>query len=328
LFMRGLRAFRAGDFERALNLFQKVRSLEPCVPAVHHNIATAYMKLGDFRRAEKHLLEALKLDSKYTYALISLANLRLELGRLNEAWNFLCSAAEIYKECGLPSNREETDYLLKTLFNLTSKGEIPKENSETVEELLNLLIQELPAKDAQPLMLLKIAVGFGREIERWREQDLKRRLKMKSTPINPDSQLDEVLSRYSKYALVGMGKILQLKGSLEAMKKSELTEKISAHLRDSKFLGDLVEKLKHMEKAALTDLLLKGGAMPWNEFAEKYGNDIEESIYWNWHPPKTLMGRLKAMGLIAEGSFDGKEWIIMPKELKPLITTIQKQKHK
>ncbi|MEM3490350.1 MAG: tetratricopeptide repeat protein [Nitrososphaerota archaeon] len=323
--MKGLKAYRKGDFERALNFFQKVRSLEPDVPAVHHNIATAYMKLRDFKRAEKHLLEALNLDSKYTFALISLANLRLELGRLNEAWNFFSSAAEICLEDGLPSNPEEKDYLLRTLFNLTSKGEIPRENRETVEELLNLLIEELPAREAQPLMLLKIAVGFEREVEKWRERDLKRRLKMKSTPINPDSSLEELLSRYNKYALVGMGKRLQLKGSLEALKKSELAERISKRLRDSKFLEDLLEELKPIEKDALTDLMFKGGAMPWEEFAEKYGNDIEESIYWNWHPPETLMGRLKATGLIAEGSLNGKEWIIIPKELKPLITTIQKR---
>lgn len=51
---------------------------------------------------------------------------------------------------------------------------------------------------------------------------------MKSTPINPDSPLEEVLSRYSKYALVGMGKILQLKGSLEALKNLSWLKR-SAH---------------------------------------------------------------------------------------------------
>lgn len=76
LFMKGLKAFRREDFEKALNFFQKVQSLELDVPAVHHNIATAYMKLRDFRRAEKHLLEALNLDSKYTFAFFKILDFK------------------------------------------------------------------------------------------------------------------------------------------------------------------------------------------------------------------------------------------------------------
>jgi len=50
------------------------------------------------------------------------------------------------------------------------------------------------------------------------------------------------------------------------------------------------------ERLALLGLMLKGGFMPWDEFSEKYGDDLEESPYWEWHPPETVMGRLKANG--------------------------------
>lgn len=71
--------------------------------------------------------------------------------------------------------------------------------------------------------------------------------------------------------------------------------------------------------------MLKGGVMLWDEFAEKYGSDLEESIYWNLHPPKTLMGRLRVRGLIVEGSFDGENWVLILWELRSLLLAIQRQ---
>ncbi len=324
LFRKGLKALKRGDFTGALGLFQGARSLDPDVPAVYHNIAVAYMKLGDFGKAEKHLLEALRLDSRYEFALISLANLRFLEGRLEEAWEFLSSAAEIYLEDGLPSNLDEFSYFLRTFADLSEEGGVPEGIREAVEDLSEVLASEFPAGSPQEL-LMKLARGLEEDVGRWREQEMRRRLRMRSAPINPDATLEEVLSRYNKYALVGMGKILQLKGPLEALKKAELAGKICAHLRDLKFLGGLLGGLKPEERVALLDLMLKGGVMPWDEFAEKHGSDLEESIYWNWHPPETLMGRLKARGLIAEGSFDGKDWILLLRELRPLLLAIQRQ---
>ena len=122
LFRKGFRALKRGNFTGALELFQRARSLDLNVPAVYHNIAVAYMKLGDFNEAERHLLEALRLDSSYTFALISLANLRYLKGRIDEAWEFLSSAAEIYLEDGLLSNTKEVSYFLKTFADLSKEA--------------------------------------------------------------------------------------------------------------------------------------------------------------------------------------------------------------
>jgi len=37
------------------------------------------------------------------------------------------------------------------------------------------------------------------------------------------------------------------------------------------------------------------------------------------------MGRLRARGLIVEGAFNGMEWMLIPKKLKPLLAATQRQ---
>jgi len=54
------------------------------------------------------------------------------------------------------------------------------------------------------------------------------------------------------------------------------------------------------ERAALGEVLAAGGHLPWDDFAARYDDDLDESPYWEWHQPQTLMGRLRARGLLIE----------------------------
>jgi hypothetical protein len=75
----------------------------------------------------------------------------------------------------------------------------------------------------------------------------------------------------------------------------------------------------------LLELLLKGGVMPWEEFTGKHGDDMLESTYWGWHPPKTVGGRLKARGLLMEGSYHGESWIQIPRDLRSMLVEVQRR---
>lgn len=182
-----------------------------------------------------------------------------------------------------------------------------------------------PEELRKSLELEELVRGFRGWVEDMRKDNLKRRVKMRSTPISPDAALNEILARYNKNALVGMGKLLNLPSPVTGLKKGELVEKISSHLRSLNFLKQVVDRLEHNERLALLDLMFKGSLMPWEEFVEKHGGDLEESPYWNWHPPKTVIGRLKARGLIAEGSYEGRDLILIPCELRPLLQAVQKE---
>jgi hypothetical protein len=56
--------------------------------------------------------------------------------------------------------------------------------------------------------------------------------------------------------------------------------------------------------------------MAWKEFDAAYGNDLEESPYWNWHVPETTMGRLRERGLLVEVTVDGELRVAIPAELR------------
>ena len=243
---------------------------------------------------------------RYRYALILADELYLkiffELKELHEQ-----HSGEIRSSIGLALDRMDCPHLRMLLqaMNLANKGIL-------TEEYLDIMFLE------------ELRKGVASLTEEMKERTIKRRVKMKSKPISPDMPLNEVLTRYNKDALEGIAKILEIPDAVTGLRKRELIMKICITLCDPKFLEGTVEKLSQKEWFALLDLLLKDGRMLWDEFSEKYGDDLEESVYWNWHPPETVMGRLKARGLIAEGAFNGKEWILIPRDLKLLLQTLQK----
>jgi hypothetical protein len=76
------------------------------------------------------------------------------------------------------------------------------------------------------------------------------------------------------------------------------------------------------DRAARCQVLEQGGTMVWQEFADRYGSDPEESPYWNWHIPETVMGRLRLRGLLAEATVDGVLTLCVPLELSPQMSRI------
>ncbi|HUV88698.1 MAG TPA: hypothetical protein VMY80_03520, partial [Anaerolineae bacterium] len=57
---------------------------------------------------------------------------------------------------------------------------------------------------------------------------------------------------------------------------------------------------------------------PWQDFEARYGSDLEESPYWEWHAPETTMGRLRGRGLLAETTVDGELRVVVPVELREI----------
>ena len=87
----------------------------------------------------------------------------------------------------------------------------------------------------------------------------------------------------------------------------------------------MVRKLGDAEEAALRQVLARGGSMPWHEFDAAYGNDLDQSHYWQWHEPTTVMGRLRRRGLLVEATVDGELLVAVPRELRPILHGIRKR---
>ena len=49
------------------------------------------------------------------------------------------------------------------------------------------------------------------------------------------------------------------------------------------------------------------------EFIENFGDDMDESPYWQYHDPESVPGRLKQAGLLFAGKLDEQEGAGAPK---------------
>jgi hypothetical protein len=127
------------------------------------------------------------------------------------------------------------------------------------------------------------------------------------------------LPLYSKEVLTGMARVIVSDGGWSSLRKAELIELMIANLVDPLCVKRLVEDLHDEERAALGRVMQEGGAMSWQEFDGEYGNDLEESRYWNWHTPETIMGRLRLHGLVAEATVDGELMLVVPVDLREAI---------
>jgi hypothetical protein len=59
--------------------------------------------------------------------------------------------------------------------------------------------------------------------------------------------------------------------------------------------------------------------MPWPDFDAAYDNDLDESPYWNWHEPESVMGNLRVRGLLVEATVDGEMIVTIPVGLRQLL---------
>lgn len=110
-----------------------------------------------------------------------------------------------------------------------------------------------------------------------------------------------------------------------SLRKAELVDEIIDALTKSENLKRIIKGLGVEERGALQIVLEHGGSMPWGAFDARYGNDLEESRYWNWHTPETTMGQLRFHGLLVEATVDDELYVVVPTDLRDDLRQILNQ---
>lgn len=88
-------------------------------------------------------------------------------------------------------------------------------------------------------------------------------------------------------------------------KKQEKVARLAGRILDADIFKGIVSDLDAEERSALRWVLDSSGFRPWGEFMQRFGDDMDESPYWQWHEPVSLPGRLKRTGLLHVGTLDG-----------------------
>jgi len=169
-----------------------------------------------------------------------------------------------------------------------------------------------------------LQANFADYSERSAKRGRAKRLKMQTVLTTRSPSLDETLSPYTKDELTLMARIIVTSGGWSTLPKAELRARIVESLQDPDNLERLVTDLDDDERRALGDVLTGGGALAWRTFDERYGNDLDESPHSQSRTPESVMGRLRMGGLLAEATIDGELLVVIPVELRPLLTTALK----
>lgn len=199
---------------------------------------------------------------------------------------------------------------------------VQQEEYDAARRALQAVLRVLPDYELARELLdrLETIILLRRGFESFWEGQLQRyraaRAQLQAKLSTSEPILTEALPLYTKNALTGMGYMAIRGGGWSALRKTELIELIIAELNAPVNLERVVGELGEDERTALRQVLAQGSAMPWQDFEAAYGNDLEESTYWQWHVPKTVMGRLRVRGLLAEATVDGELLVAVPSELR------------
>jgi hypothetical protein len=157
----------------------------------------------------------------------------------------------------------------------------------------------------------------------WREQADTYRRRRQRARLPADPTLEDCFGLLTKGDMTGIRQVFNLQG-ISALKKAELRRYLVNAFTDADFLRTVVYDLNDAERAALRDLLDHGGVMDWQAFADRHGDDLDESPYLEFHASrmKTVMGRLRARGLLFEGTADDRLILAIPREVRSLLQQI------
>jgi Flp pilus assembly protein TadD len=307
---------RKGDYDLAERLLQKAVELDPGVKQAYNNLGAIHARRGEHDRAKEMFQKALELDPLYPIPRCNLAVYLLQDDDLEGAEAMLEPLAD-----APPHQAQDVAFYSYTRARVLFLKKDYDATRWALRAALKASPGYQPAKDLLEHLdrVVPLLKGFDGLIQKQRERDQARRARLQARLTTPEPTLSEALSIYAKDALTGMARAALPHSGWTAWRKAELLQEIVQALCDPDGLKGIVGQLSDDERAALRQVLKEGGTMAWEDFDARYGNDLEESPYWNWHVPRTTMGRLRLRGLLAEATVNRKRLVTIPSELRPLL---------
>ena len=313
------KAQKAKDPAEAISLLQKAVEKEPTSPIAVFNLGVVLIQNGREKEGEALLYHSVELDPNYTYGHASIALLAADKSCEKEALDHL----EIVTQADVIA--PDTAVVANMAWVLLA---IQKHDLKTARQRFELASQLVPE---HPLLehyekVLKSAedfdIDFGFILDYQRKSARRTHQRLLKTPLSGDMVLRNCLEINTKEMLVGCAQFLWISPS---GKKGELASRLAEFLSDLRNLQRVLEEnLMETEREALQWILEMEGVRPWREFVQKYGDDMDESVYWKYHEPKSIPGRLRMSGLFYSGQLDGRSVAFIPADVRSLLRELLK----
>ncbi len=305
-------ALQRGDLEEARKECLAALELDPQSAVAHHNLAVTLQHMDETEEAVEHLKRALEIRPDYLFARCSLAHFYIDRGDLEKADELLTPIAERRR-----FHPAEWTYYHRTMARLR----LAQEDFESAQHHAQLVLEVIPDDEAAQRMLDTARLrGFfsGPFWEKFLRRQREREEKKRHRPTRPDATLAECLDRITKDGLIGTARAMPTPRKYN-VRKSVLIQDLVEYITNPEALREIVKGLSDAERQALQDVLEAGGTMAWEDFTRRYGDDLDESPFWNYHEPETVMGRLRMLGLLSEGTVGDHLIVLVPYELRGLL---------
>ncbi len=307
--------------ERAMSLLEDDRMDEaeavlreaiaefPDQPFLYRSMAILYEMRGNPEEARRYYHKALEVDPNYLMAHIKLALDALQRGDIEAGRHHLAAVsqheeftpAELigYLQASSTLALMEEDFSMALFYVENALPWVPEFQQPVLENLIRLI--QIRAHES----VTRLKKAMQRADRQRRE------------PIRADASLEECLQRLNKENLKAICRGI---GVSPVGRKDELVLRLVRVLTLPDWLKRTVESFSDEERRALRDVLDAGGVLPWDEFTSRYGHDLDENPFWGDHPPENLMGRLRFFGLISDGTLEGQRVVLMPVEMRNLLS--------
>lgn len=305
--------------EQAEKLFKQVLEMEPKAKEAYNNLAVIYARRDDHEQAKEMYYAAIDINPTYVFPRTNLALYLLDEDDIEGAEAMLAPLAEATHF--QPQEMAVFNYVQARVL-------VYREEYEAARTSLEIALEIWPDYEAAQDLLehletvTPLMIGWKSFMERRHQQDMARRTKLQSKLTTSKPSLTEALSLYSKEVLTGMGRVVIRGGGWSALRKAELLERIIQELSSEDNLSRLIGELTVVERKALQEVLENNGTMVWDAFESSYDNDLEESPYWQYHTPETVMGRLRLRGLLVEATVDKQLLIVVPLDIRQAVSKI------
>jgi tetratricopeptide (TPR) repeat protein len=311
----GLEALQQGDLDQAEELLRHMLALEPRAKDAYNNLGTIYARRGEMERAQEMFRAALEIDPLYVFPRCNLVPFLLDEDDVEGAREMLKPLDKLTRFHPL----EMASFFCAQARISMHQGEL-EEARTALEQALELWPDHAQAEGLlERLDAAKTGEYFDSWFERQHRRDQAWRVRLQARLTTPNPTLAETLPLLTKEALTGTAWEVLPWGGWSALRKAELIERLIGGLTDPANVARMVQELDDEQQAALRKVLDHGGHMPWQGFDAAYGNDLDESRYWQWHEPRTTMGCLRRSGLLAEATVDGELIVAVPVELRQTL---------
>lgn len=320
LLNQGVAAMQEGRADEAERLLRRAITLDPSAQEGYNNLGSLYSQRGDHEAARAMYRQAIEVAPAYAYPRLNLA-----LYLLKE--NDVAGAKALLEPLAGAAHFQPREFAF--YLYLQARIAIEEEQFEAAQRALDSSLALDPdfqlAVDLSEWLKRRAAItqlqsGLQSFMEHQQERNQATRARQQAKLISLAPALDDVLRLFSAEVLKAMGRAIAPGHAWSGLRKAQALGRLEDLLRDGAAIHHIVtEVLTGDERAALAAVMARGGAMPRAEFVAAYGDDNEESPFWQYHLPTSILGRLRLHLLLAEATVEGALHVTVPAELRTAV---------